>query len=272
MAFVEQGTERYRQGDEAGAASAYRRAIDSGDPAAAAEAGMKLGVMHRRAGRRADAIGAYRAAMDTGHPDKAPTAAFLLAGVLSDDGRFREAANAYGFVIESGHEMRPNALYCLAELLRYDLRDLGAAARAYQDAIDSGDQDSAPPAMVGLADLFRTNGPDKAIALYGRAAESGHVEAAPMARRALRLMRGEPEGRPSTAPARDIDGCLLVLDGDGEVTGLWFEDPAVGDAYAADPERLKPLLIANNLMTLMRAGYTAAADYETGGHRITFRR
>lgn len=272
MALYERGNELYASGDADGAVAAYQQAIDSGHQLAAAEAGIKLGIMHRRAGQHADAIAAYRAAMDTGHPDKAPTAAFFLAGVLSKDGRAPEAASTYEFVIESGHELRSTALLCLAEVCRYDLKQLRRAYDAYQLAADTGDKKDAPPALVGLADLLRTNAPERATELYERAVASGHAEAAPMARRALRGLRGDQEGTPSARHANGIDGCVLMLDGDGEVTGLLFEDPDVGDEYAADINRLKQLLIANDLMTLMGAGYRAAADADTGGYRITFDR
>lgn len=242
------------------------------DPLAIAEANIKLGITHRRAGQHAEAIAAYRAAMETGHPEKAPVAAFFLAGVLSREGRPAEAVAAYQVVIESDNELRPSALLCVAEVYRYDLKQLGKAYDSYQRAAESGDEKNAPPALVGLADLLRTNAPERATELYERAIACGHAEATPMARRALRGLRGEQEGTPSTRPATGIDGCLLVLDGDGEVTGLLFEDPDVGDAHAADIDRLKRLLIANDLMTLMGAGYRGAYDADTGGYRLTFDR
>ncbi|HEY0453649.1 tetratricopeptide repeat protein [Actinophytocola sp.] len=272
MDMFERGNELFRKGDERGAAAAYQAAVDSGHQYATAEAGIKLGIMRRRAGEYPQAVIAYRAAMGTGHPEKAPVAAFLLAGVLSDTGSYREAVDTYEYVIGSGHSMVPSALLCMAEVLRYDLNDLAKAAKTYRRAIDTGDPASAPPAMVELASLLRTNGPEAAIALYERAIASGHVEAVPLARRALREMRGEPDGTPSTRPAAGDVDCLLVLDGDGEVHGLWFEDPAIGDACAADRGRVQDILMANGLTSLMRAGYTAAADHDTGGYRITFQR
>jgi hypothetical protein len=61
-----------------------------------------------------------------------------------------------------------------------------------------------------------------------------------------------------------------VLDGAGAVTGLWFEDADVGDQHAADTEKVKGVLIANGLTSLLSTGYRAASDPHAGGYRITF--
>lgn len=270
MAFVDDAVERAGRGDHDGAMAALRRAVDSGDPLAAGEGGIKLGIMRKRAGEYRLAADAYRAAVAAGHPDKAAVAAFLLGGVLSQLGEFDEAVAAYEQVA-ADHEQGPAALLCLAEVHRFDRDDPAAADRAYRQAIDTGDAGIAPRAMVGLADFVRAAEPDRAAELYRRAADSDHPDAAPMARRALREETGTPAGEPSTRRAKSVDGCLLMLDGDGAVTGLWFEDPAVGDAHAADAEKVKGILIANELTSLLSAGYTAAADPETGGYRVVFR-
>jgi hypothetical protein len=181
-------------------------------------------------------------------------------------------------VIDSGHTLAPSALLCLAELTRHHQRDLVLAAELFQRAIDSGDPDSAPKAMIGLARLLQTNAPDAAVKLYQRVVDSGHPEAAAWARkdlRALRELRGERVDLspvPSMRPAVGDSGCYLVLDGDGAVRSLWFEDGAAGAACSANRRLVQEILQENNVLTLISAGYHAHPDYEGGGYLITFRR
>jgi tetratricopeptide (TPR) repeat protein len=278
MVMFERGVELARRGDLDGAAVQYQKAIDSGHHLAVAEAGIKLGIVRNKAGDKAGAMSAFRAAMGTGHPERAPVAAFLLAGVLSADGRYSDAADAYTYVIDSGHALAPSALLSQAELARLHRLDLVLAAELFQRAIDSGDPDSAPKAMIGLARLMETNAPDAAVELYQRATDSEHPEAAAWARadlRALRERRGEPVDLPpvpSMRPAIGNSGCHLVLDEDAVVQALWFEDGAAGAACSADPRLVQGVLHENKLFSLMSAGYQAHSDYERGGYLIRFRR
>ncbi len=78
------------------------------------------------------------------------------------------------------------ALLRLAEVQRFDLHGTAAAATGYERAVASRDPDTAPHAMLGLADLVRDDDPERAADLYRRAADSGHTEVAPIARQALR--------------------------------------------------------------------------------------
>jgi tetratricopeptide (TPR) repeat protein len=278
MVMFERGVELARRGDLDGAAVQYQKAIDSGHPDAVAEAGIKLGIVRDKAGDKASAMSAFRAAMATGHPERAPVAAFLLAGVLSGDGRYSDAADAYTYVIDSGHTLAPSALVCQAELARLHRFDLVLAAELFQCAIDSGDSDSAPKAMIGLARLLETNAPDAAVELYLRAIDTEHSEAAAWARadlRALRERRGERvdvAAPPSMRPAVGDSGCHLLLDEDAVVQALWFEDRAAGAACSADRRLVQEVLRENKLFGLMSAGYRAHPDYERGGYLIRFRR
>jgi tetratricopeptide (TPR) repeat protein len=185
-ALLARGDELAERGDHDGAIAAYRRAAGSGHPAVAAAAGVRLGTALRRAGEPAKAAAAYRAAMATGDPDQTPRAAYLLGGVLTDTSRFDEAVTAYEVVIGTDHELRPDALLRLAEVQWFDLHDNAAAMTSYERAIATGAPDTAPRALLGLADLLCDDDPERAADLYRRAADSGHAEAAPIARRALR--------------------------------------------------------------------------------------
>jgi tetratricopeptide (TPR) repeat protein len=282
MAAFERGNKLAARGDVSGAAEQYQKAIDSRDPQAVVEAGIKLGIVRKQLGDHAGAIRAYRAAMDTGYPERAPVAAFLLGGVLSNTGRFREATSAYQYVINSRHDLTASAHLCLAEMVRYDMpedqRDVELAAVYYERAIATGDPQTAPKAMIGMGEIRQAKNPDAAIDLYQRALDSGHVEAAPVARkllRALRESRGEQveaTAGPSMRPAAGDSGCYLVLDADGAVRGLWFEDLDAGDACSADPGRINAILYENDLRTLMSASYFAGPDGERGGYLISFHR
>jgi TPR repeat protein len=198
--------------------------------------------------------------------------------VLSGDGRYNDAADAYTYVIDSGHTLAPSALLCQAELARAHQLDLVLAAELFQRAIDSGDPDSAPKAMIGLARLLETNAPDAAVELYQRSVDSGHSEAAVWARKDLRTFRERRGERvdlalvPSMRPAVGDSGCHLLLDDDGAVQALWFEDRAAGAACSANRRLVQEILHENNVLALMAAGYRAHPDYERGGYLIKFRR
>jgi tetratricopeptide (TPR) repeat protein len=189
VALLARGDELAERGDHDGAIAAYRRAVGSGHPKVAAEAGVRLGTALRRSGEPAKAAAAYRAVMSTGDPDQTPRAAYLLGEVLTDTSRFDEAVAAYEVVIGTDHELRPDALLRLAEVQWFDLHDSAAAITTYERAIDTGDPETAPSAMLGLADLLCDDAPERAADLYRRAAASGHAEAAPAARQALRQLR-----------------------------------------------------------------------------------
>jgi tetratricopeptide (TPR) repeat protein len=280
MAVFERGNTLAARGDVSGAIAQYEKAIGSGHPPAVVEAGIKLGIMRKRLGDHAGAVRAYRAAMDTGYPERAPVAAFLLGGVLSATGRFREATSAYQYVINSRHDLTASAHLCLAEMIRYDMpadeRDLELAAAYYERAIATGDPQTAPKAMIGMGEIHQTSNPDAAIDLYQRALDSGHIEAAPVARRLLRALRESRGERTEAAPGPSMrraagdSGCYLVLDADGAVRGLWFEDMDAGDACSADPARVNAILYENDLRTLMSATYFAGPDGDRGGYLISF--
>lgn len=181
-ALLARGDELAERGDHDGAIAVYRRAADSGHP----EAGVRLGTALRRSGDPAKAAAAYRAVLATGDPDQSPRAAYLLGGVLTDTSRFAEAVTAYEVVVRSDHELRPDALLRLAEVQRFDLHDRTAAIATYERAIAEGSPETAPHALLGLADLLCDDDPERAAGLYRRAADSGHAEVAPIARQALR--------------------------------------------------------------------------------------
>jgi TPR repeat protein len=190
VALLARGDELAERGDHDGAIAAYRRAVTSGHPKLAAAAGVRLGTALQRSGEPAKAAAAFRAVMATGDPDQTPRAAYLLGEVLTDTSRFDEAVAAYEVVIGTDHELRPDALLRLAEVQRFDLHDSATAATTYERAIDTGAADTAPCAMLGLADMLCDDDPERAVYLYRRAADSGHAEAAPVARQMLRQLRG----------------------------------------------------------------------------------
>lgn len=189
VALLRRGDELTERGDHDGAIAAYRRAVDSGHPKVVAAAGVRLGTALRRSGEPAKAAAAYRAAMATGDPEQTPHAAYLLGEVLTDTSRFDEAVAAYEVVIGTDHHLRPDALLRLAEVQWFDLQDRAAAITSYERAIDTGAPETAPCAMLGLADVLCDDDPERAADLYRRAADSGHPEVAPIARQALRQPR-----------------------------------------------------------------------------------
>lgn len=275
MALYERANELAMRGNTDRAIVYYRKAIDSGHQRAAAEAGIKLGLLYKRTFRLGQATDAFHAAIDTGHPDLAPVATYLLAGVLSNLQLHDAAADAYRKIIDSGHELAFEAAYALAELTHYDLNEPRQAAALYQRIIDADDPDIAPKALFSMAQLLLDDDPDAAADLLRRAIDSGHLRAAPHARRELRALRerrGEPVDPPFPVSLRPATGCQLVLDGDGEVEALWFEDGDVGYRHAVDPQLLREVLLANKLADLLDVGYAGGADGERGGYLITFRR
>lgn len=275
MALYERANELAMRGATNRAVRYYRKAIDSGHQRAAAEAGIKLGLLHKRTFRLSEAIDAFHAAIDTGHPDLAPVATYLLAGLLSSLRLHEAAADAYRKIIDSGHELAAEAAYDLAELTHYDLNEPRQAAVLYQRVIDAGDPGTAPKALFSMGQLVLDDDPDAAAELFRRAIATGHLRAAPYARRELRALRerrGEPVDPPLPVSLRPAVGCQLVLDGDGEVEALWFEDGDVGYRHAVDPQLLREILLANKLTDLLDVGYAGGADGARGGYLIRFRR
>lgn len=281
MSAYERGNECVSRGDATGAATWYQKAIDSGDMHAAVEAGIKLGIMSKRLGDFARAESAYRAAMATGHPGRAPVAAYLLTAVLQKQARHRDAIEAYEYIVASGHELAVNALIMLGEIHHYDLpeadRDLGRAADYFRRAIDTGDPDHAPKAMVSLADVYAKDQPQAAIEWYERAIDTGHVEAAPAARKSLlglkaRLGDEAPElPGPGLREAVGASGHWLLLDRYGKVYGIWFEDELAGSRCSADPSKVDRILMDNGVTTLVAETYFSFPDGDRGGYTIEFR-
>lgn len=281
MRLFERGNSLWESGKFARADDMYRRAIDSGHPRAAVEAGIKLGIMRKQLGNLSGAEDVLRQAMLVDDSERAPTAAYVLTGVLQARGRHRDAIGVYRRIIDSGHPtMAPMATLSLAELYRYDLtedeRDLELAADLYRRAIDTRDPDIAPKAMTSLAELYAEDDPEAAVELLRKVADSGHLEAAPVARRQLRELQtrmGEQADAapgPSRRPAAGDSGCFLLLDDDGGVFGLWFEDMMAGDACSADPEQIKKILVDNHLTKLLNASYRSYPDGDRGGYTIEF--
>ncbi|MQM28995.1 hypothetical protein [Glycomyces albidus] len=67
-------------------------------------------------------------------------------------------------------------------------------------------------------------------------------------------------------------GCFILQDEDGQVFGLWFEDAMSGDAYSADPTKVRKILVDNSLGSLLDATYSSYPDGDRGGYTIQFHR
>jgi tetratricopeptide (TPR) repeat protein len=164
------------------ALQAWRKAASSGNPDAAPQAALNLGILLQRLGDAEGARAAYQLAIDSGHADTAPMAAVNLGFVLQEQGSLDGARAAYQLAIDSGHaDTAPMAAFNLGALLT-ELGDTEAARTAYQLAIDSGHVEHAPSAAVNLGLLLQEQGDlDGARAAYQLAIGYGHADTSPMA-------------------------------------------------------------------------------------------
>ena len=146
------------EGDLAGATVAYRRAIDSGDSAAAAMAAVNLGRLLEAQRDVAGAIEVYRSAADSAHVEGGAEAAFSLGVLLERQGEATGASAAYQRAIDSTHvEVAPAAACNLGRLLQRQ-GDVDAARAAYQWALNSRHREYAPMAASELRVLLGAAG------------------------------------------------------------------------------------------------------------------
>jgi hypothetical protein len=81
IAAIQLGAIRAEQGDRAGAATAFQRAMDSSDADLAPRAALNLGVLHAQYADWDMAAAALELAIKSRHPHEPPRAPYKLGGV-----------------------------------------------------------------------------------------------------------------------------------------------------------------------------------------------
>lgn len=182
------------------AAAAYREVADAGVPQIAGMALLRLGRLLADGGERDGAERAYRQSMELEREDPASAAesAVLLGSLLEGKGDRAGARAAYIKGMESGQEeLWPAGAYGLGNML-LDSYDFRGARAALQRAVDSGHRRIAPVSMIALGDALMNLGEvNEARSAFEGAARSGSQEAADLARERLdKWQRWMREHRP----------------------------------------------------------------------------
>jgi peptidoglycan hydrolase-like protein with peptidoglycan-binding domain len=172
-------------GDQAGAATAYRRADELGHVGAA----VNLGVMSEQQGDVRGAEQWYRRADQVGDPN----GSFNLAVLLWEQGRADEAKAAFERADRLGHAAAPTNLGAMLE----EQGNSKVAEECYRRADERGDAHGA----FNLAALLEETGDHVgALRAYRRASRRGNPEIAEMARTAAadmsRLTKSPATSRP----------------------------------------------------------------------------
>ena len=226
------------QGDFDGARAAYQQAVDCGH----AHALIDLGdLLCQCLGDTAGARTAYQQAADSGDPEVAPEALAALGHLLMTFQRDHVAAGAYfRLAISSAHPQRsPGAMVALALAKQ---GDTAGAKDAYQQAIESGDDDTAARASVFLGTLLHKHGDvTGARNAYLRVVDSRNADwAAPALTELLNLLRDEDDlegtraahrravdtANPDAPYALVVMGQLLEARGDLEAARAAFQQAA----------------------------------------------
>jgi peptidoglycan hydrolase-like protein with peptidoglycan-binding domain len=173
-------------GDQAGAATAYRRADQLGHVGAS----VNLGVLSEEQGDVASAEQWYRRADQVGDPN----GSFNLAVLLWEQGKADEAKAAFERADRLGHTAAPTNLGVMLE----EQGNSTAAQECYRRADERGDAHGA----FNLAALLEETGDHVgALRAYRRASRRGNPEIAEMARTAAADL-----SRLTTSPARPNGG------------------------------------------------------------------
>jgi predicted negative regulator of RcsB-dependent stress response len=162
------------RGDQAGAESALRRAIQTGHEYWAPAAMNDLGHLREGQGDDEGARAAYQQAIDTGHPEWADAARFWLASLLEEHGDLAGAREQYQRLVENGNEhWAPQALDCLAIQLQND-GDVDGLVALHRTGVQTGNW-SAPEVLVTIGFLLERRGDaDGARAALQQAIDDGY--------------------------------------------------------------------------------------------------
>jgi tetratricopeptide (TPR) repeat protein len=251
------------------AETAWRRAVEEGDPKTAPISAVLLGsLLHNRLGNLEGAIAVYQRAIDSftpleidaasvketkdayqwaiyvAHATATLWAAYGLGRALRDLGNLKDAIATFQWVSDSGEApVASLAAIDLGALLR-EAGDIEGARTAYQQARDCDDAELASIAACGLAQVLSELGNlEGAIAAYQQASDSGEAPVASLAAFNLGVLLGE---------AGDIEGAeaayqRAIDSGDAEL--------AAGAAY-----NLGRLLEKRGDMERAEAAYQRAID------------
>jgi tetratricopeptide (TPR) repeat protein len=198
-------------GDTAGARAAYQQAAGSGDPDMAPEALAALGHLLMTFQRDYAAAGAYfRQAISSAHPQWSPGAmvglALALALALARQGDTTGARDAYQQAVESGDDDTAARASVFLGTLLHKHGDVAGARNAYLRVVDSRNADWAPPALTELLNLLR---------------DQDDLEGIRAARR-----RAVDTANPDAPYALVVMGQLLEARGDTEAAQAAFQQAA----------------------------------------------
>ena len=180
------------QGDVAGARAAYQQAIDSGHADVAPAAAVGPGDLLREQGDVAGARAAYQQAIDSGHADLAPRPRSPGRSARGAGRRGRARGPPTSRPSTPGTPTGPRPPRWTWAICSAEQGDAAGARAAYQQAIDSGHADWAPPAALSLgrsARRSRVTWPG-ARAAYQQAIDSGHADWRPRPRSSLGTLLG----------------------------------------------------------------------------------
>jgi hypothetical protein len=177
--------------DKAGAAAACRRVLDSDADLVVRD----LSVLERlleRAGDTESVEIVLRRILDAGQPETAPLAAYDLGRLLDKRDELLPAMEATAYALKHGDSrLKPRAMVLFGWLQERNGNWEGGIWW-YSRTIESGHDDAAPRARLGLARLLlrKFNDEDRARELLREAIDSGHPEMAPLAVERLARLDG----------------------------------------------------------------------------------
>lgn len=164
-----QGVRLERDGDTAGALTAYQQVIDSGDPEYVPQAACQLGRILEKQGDKAGARDAYRQGADAGRGESAATAADNLGRLLEKQGDVVGALAAYKRAEDGGYYPAASAIFALIQ----GLDTLQEARAAHQWAVKSGHHD-APAVAYQVGRCLEGTDVAGALKIYQQVIDSGH--------------------------------------------------------------------------------------------------
>ncbi|MEO3784883.1 tetratricopeptide repeat protein [Actinocorallia sp. B10E7] len=238
--LLQDGLDRFRNGDLDGARALFQHALSSGDDLIAPLAMNALGLLESSAGNIDAARHWYQRSLAVADPSQARETLWNLARLEKEEGNGEAAYHwLQQLIATGGPEHLAEALRDLAGL-EAARGDLAAARHRYQQAVATGDPDQAPGALADLAELEAEEGnTDVARHWYRQAIATGHPDAAPDAMIDLaNLERNEgntdaarhwyrqaiESGHDLRGPAAMIQlGLMETIQGNDEASRHWYE-------------------------------------------------